>query len=96
MRRSERWIHRAGDGAYSASRFGRGGERPGVYGAVSKASALLIRVAIVVLFFTVISGSRGWTPVRVGALSVATAAAIAGALCAGVFLRRGHGQTDLH
>jgi hypothetical protein len=70
-----------------------GGARPGLYGAVSKASTLLVRVAIGVLFVTVIAGSRGWTPVRVGALSVAAAAAIAGVLCAGVFLLRGRGQT---
>jgi hypothetical protein len=62
-------------------------DRPGVYGAAAKATTLLIRAAIVVLFFTVLAGSRGWTSLRVAALVVATAALVVSAASSWMYAR---------
>jgi len=64
-----------------------GGDRPGAYGTVSKATALLVRVVIVVLFLTVLAGSRGWTEVRIAALCVAAVAGVMSLVFAALYLR---------
>jgi hypothetical protein len=46
-----------------------------------------MRVVIVVLFFTVLAGSRGWTEVRIAAIGVATVAVVVSLVSAALYLR---------